>query len=95
MFLELFFKLGLVLFIDEADHLQILFGFMNIYDFASVDLARIGEPDCAVVIFSELTFHLENFDIMHLLNVIAHFKALLHTVPVVIMALNQVNVLTT
>jgi len=49
-------------------------------DVSCEDISRKNEPDATIVILSKVAAHFYNFDIVHFLNVVAHFKALFHAV---------------
>ena len=84
-----------MLLVDIVDHLDTLLGTVRVGYFSPINLICIIEPNRAVVIFTELTAHLEYLNIVHLLNIVAHFEALLVTVVVTVLRLDQSYVLAT
>ena len=63
--------------------------FLEAGDFSSNDLISVHKPDRFVLILSEVTTHLQNVNIMHLLNVVANLVALFVTVAIDIIVLNH------
>lgn len=63
--------------------------FLKAGDFSSNDLISVHKPDRFVLILSEVTTHLQNVNIMHLLNVVANLVALFVTVAIDIIVLNH------
>jgi hypothetical protein len=77
---QLAYKNLLVLFVDEL-YLLCPHTLVRLpRDLPGVDLAREAEPDGAVVVLDEVTPHFQDFEVVHLLNEVADFDALLPAV---------------
>lgn len=92
MLLNLLLQYFLMLFIDILDHLQILRRLLQPHSFPSVYLICIQKPDSSVVVLRELSPHFEYLETMHFLDVKTYFQALLHTVGVIIVVMDKLDV---
>lgn len=74
---------------DLSDFLGYCFGFADCRHLAPVDLVCICKPDGAVVVLRELALHLQDFDVIHTRNKVAHLQTLFSTVLIVVLPLQQ------
>jgi hypothetical protein len=61
--------------------------------FAGVNFGGKNEPNGAVVILGKFGAHFENFLVVHLLDVVAHLVALLHTVGLIVARGDHIDLL--
>ena len=84
MLLDLLDEQLLVLSITKLYYFYLLLTFLDSRRFSSENLIRIHKPNTSIIVFSELTSHFKNVDVVHLLNIVAHFKTLFYTITVVL-----------
>jgi hypothetical protein len=66
----------LMLFVYLSDKFKLLGGLICLNSLSGEDLVSISEPDRAMIILHKFTTHLEHFNFVDFLNVVAHFETL-------------------
>jgi len=91
MLIQLGFENLLVLFVDVRYLFRSDTLFCLSRDLPCINLACKTKPKSSVVIFDEVASHLQNFVVVHLLDKVAYFDALLHAVFVVFTLCYKMN----
>jgi hypothetical protein len=93
MVFELLLQYLLMLLVNIGDQLCLLSLFLESGHITPINLICVQEPNATIVIFRKLAPHFQYLNLMHFLDIVTHFKALLQTEASVIAAHDQLDVL--
>jgi hypothetical protein len=82
-------------FVNITDDFSFIFIFLWAGHFSPPNLICVQKPDRTIVIFCKFAPHLEYFNIVHLLDEIAHFETLLQTVTLIVTLLQHCDFIAT